>query len=121
MKKNYYLPFFFALSCFCSVSASFASESNEIEMNEKVVNPIGGQGDSHKGPETSIFIYQNAYVFFFGEDYAGCSVSLLLNNVVVFSAVVDENGLVTIPETFIGTYELQLAVGNVIYWAMVEL
>lgn len=103
------------------MSASVTSESNEIEMNEKVVNPLGGQGGPHKGPETTVIIYQDDNDFDFGGGYAGFGVSLLLNDVVVFSTVVDEDGLVTIPETFSGTYELQLAVGDVIYWAMIEL
>ena len=121
MKNIFLLIVIMLLSCFNNMAASVKSESHEIEMNEKVVNPIGGQGGPHKGPETSIFVCQDAHFFIFGRDYAGCAVSLLSNNVAVFSTVVDEDGQVTIPETFSGTYELQLVVGNTVYWAMVEL
>lgn len=102
------------------IKADVAAVDDPIILTEKIDNPIDGHGDPGKSL-TFLYIYQSGNVFFFDQSYEGCGVSLLLNDVVVFSAVVDEDGLVTIPETFIGTYELQLTVGDDIYWAMVEL
>ena len=121
MKRKIFLLLFILLSCLGVTFAETPPVEDLIVMTEKVKNPSGQHGDPTKQPATPIEIYQTDNVFFFGESFVGCAVSLLLNDVVMFSTEVDENGLVTIPETFIGTYELQLVVGDVVYWAMVEL
>lgn len=117
MKKLFVILFF----TIALTNVAMAIDSDLVILTEKIDNPISGNGGPSKQPSVSLEIYQTDNVFFFGESFVGCAVSLLVNDVVVFSTEVNENGLVTIPETFIGTYELQLAVGDVIYWAMVEL
>lgn len=121
MKIKFFVILFALFSCTVMIYAKVSASGDIVIMTEKVTNPSTQHGDPTKDPSSPLEIFQTDNVFFFGESYVGCVVSLLLNNVVVFSTVVDEDGLVTIPETFIGSYELQLAVGDVVYWAMVEL
>ena len=119
MKKLLFL-LVFSFAFFNMIKADVAAVDDPIILIEKFDNPIVGHEGPSKSP-TLLYMSQSGNVFFFDQSYEGCAVSLLLNDVVVYSAVVDEDGLVTLPDTFSGTYELQLAVGDVIYWAMVEL
>ena len=90
-------------------------------MNEKVVNPIGENDGPHKSSTSSILVYQNGWTLDFGQDYAGCPVYLLLNDVMVFSTIVGSDGLVMIPDSFIGIYELQIIIDTRVYSALIEL
>ena len=118
--KKYLTVLFYALAL-TGVAKASVMENVPIILSGKIDNPNGGNGGLGKMPATPLQIFQSDHVFLFGEPFVGCAVSLLSNNVAVFSTVVDEDGQVTIPETFSGTYELQLVVGNIVYWAMVEL
>ncbi|MBR6262941.1 MAG: hypothetical protein IKR05_06970 [Prevotella sp.] len=92
-----------------------------IVMSEKVTNPSGTHGEPHKSPDETLCIYQNDNYFYFGESFYGCAVTLLFNNVTVFSTAVDENGQVFVPTTLTGVFELQIIVDGVVYWAEVIL
>ena len=91
-----------------------------IVMSEKFDNPIGGHEGPGKSP-TTINVYQNGSTFYFGESFVGCTVTLLLNNVVVYSDIVASDGTVTFPESFSGTFELLLTVNTTTYGAFVTL
>ena len=57
----------------------------------------------------------------FDQSYEDCAVSLLLNNVTIFTSIVDENGQVIVPSSLTGVFELQITVDDVVYWAEVIL
>lgn len=100
--------------------AEITSVDDPIILTEKIDNPISGNGGPSKSPAL-LYMYQSGNVLSFNQSYEGCVVSLLLNNFTVYTTVVDDNGEVTIPETYSGTFELQISVGEVIYWAEIQL
>ena len=111
----------FTFAFFNMTKANVTGDDDQpVILTEKLDNPIGGHGGVGKSISV-LYIYQSGNIFYFGDEYEGCSVSLLLNNVTVFSTVVDENGQVAIPATLTGTFELHLIVGSVTYWGEVQL
>lgn len=120
MRRVIFLCTFIMLAIFY-VLAENVPNGDLVVMTEKVVITSGGHENPPKSPDTLLYIYQSDNVFFFGESYEGCIVSLLLDDVTVFSTIVDENGQVVVPSSFAGVFELQLTVDNVTYWAEVQL
>ena len=119
MKKLLFI-FAFSFAIFNQVKADVMANDDPIVLNEKIDNPIGAHEDPGKSP-TTINVYQNGSTFYFGESYIGCAVTLLLNNVVVYSDMVGIDGTVSFPESFSGTFELILTVGTTVYGAFVTL
>lgn len=119
MKKLFFL-LVFSFAIFNMIKADVTAVDDPIILTEKFINPIGGHGDTPKSL-TFLYVYQSGNVFYFGEAFVGCTVSLLYNNVTVFSTMVNENGQVVVPSTLTGVFELQITVDNVIYWAEVIL
>lgn len=107
------------LAIFTNMMASVCAGENVVVMTEKVNNPGGNNGDPHKGSGGTINAYQYGRFLDFGTDYSGNAVSLYLNDVVVYTTFINANGQLEIPETIIGTFELLLTVGDVIYSAYV--
>lgn len=110
-----------AMLAFYSVLAEEVPAGDLIVMTEKVIITSGQHEQPPKSPTSSLCIYQSDNVFYFGEAFVGCTVSLLYNNVTVFSTVVDVNGQVVIPSSLTGVFELQITVDAVVYWAEVIL
>lgn len=119
MKKLFFL-LVFSFAFFNMIKADVMVVDDPIILTEKNDNPISGHGSPGKSL-TYLYVYQSGNVFYFGEAFAGCTVSLLFNNVTVFSTVVNENGQVVVPSTLTGVFELQITVDDVIYWAEVIL
>ena len=119
MKKLLFV-FVFTFAFFNMIRADVTAVEDPIILTEKNDNPIGGHGGPSKSP-TFLYMYQSGNVFSFDQSYEGCAVSLLLNNVTIFTSVVDENGQVVVPTSLSGLFELQLNVDDVIYWAEVIL
>ncbi|MBQ4294553.1 MAG: hypothetical protein II755_03095 [Prevotella sp.] len=109
------------LAFFCMAYASILQDEVPVVMTEKVVNPNGSQNDPQRSPDATLVIYQSGRTFHFGETYAGNAVTLLLNEVEVYSGLVGNDGTVTFPESLIGTFELILTVGTTVYGAFVTL
>ena len=118
--KKLLVVFVFTFALFNMVKSNVMAVGNPIILTEKIDNPIGGHNGPSKSP-TFVYIYQSNNVFYFKEAFVGCMVSLLYNNVTVFSTVVDENGQVAIPSSLTGVFELQIAVGGAIYWTEILL
>ena len=76
-------------------------------------------------PRTPVVIpdvYIVGYTLSFDDSCIGCSITLLdEDECIVFMDVVDENGIVDIPNYLIGTFELQLVQGNITYSGEIEL
>ena len=119
MKKLLFI-FVFSFAFFHQVKADVMANDDPIVLNEKFDNPIGAHEGPGKSP-TTINVYQSGSTFYFGESYIGCAVTLLLNNVVVYSDMVGIDGTVSFPESFSGTFELILTVDTTVYGAFVTL
>lgn len=119
--KKLLLFLVFTFACFNLTKANVAADSIPIIMTQKIDNPGGGHGETPKSPEATWMIYQSGNSFYFGEALVGCTVTLLLNNVVVYSDFVGADGTVTIPASFTGTFELCLTIGTQVFSAEIEL
>ena len=119
--KNVCFIFVFVFAFFSMANANVTAVDDPIILTEKIDNPIGGHGDFPKSPEATLLIYQSGNTFYFGESLAGCTVTLLLNNVEVYSAIVGNDGTVTIPTSFTGTFELCITIGSQVFSAEIEL
>lgn len=119
--KKLLLLFVFAFAIVNLAKANVTDGDDPIIMTEKVDNPISGHGDPPKSPGSTLKIYQNGSTFYFGDSLVGCSVSILLNNVVAYTGTVGTDGTVTIPASFTGTFELQITIGSTVYSAYIDL
>ena len=101
------------------------AKNNEVEVHiiltEIVVNPDGSHNGPQRSLESTLVIYQSGNTFIFGEPLAGCSVNLLLDNVVVYSDFVGTDGTVTIPTSLTGTFELCVTIGTQVFSAEIVL
>ncbi len=119
--KRFFLLFVFAFALFNMTKADVTEVNAPIIMTEKFDNPIGDHGDFPKSPEATLLIYQSGNTFYFDESLACCTVTLLLNNVEVYSDIVGNDGTVTIPTSFTGTFELCITIGSQVFSAEIEL
>ena len=119
MKKVYFM-IVFAFAFFSLANANVMSVDDPIILTEKIDNPVGGHGDPGKSP-TFLYVYQDGNTFYFGESYAGCTVTLLSNNVEVYTDIVGNDGIVTIPTSFTDTFVLCITIGSQVFSAEIEL
>lgn len=121
MKNKLFLVIFMLMTTFSMTSAKNHEVEIPVIMTEKVKNPLDTQGTPPKSPEATLIIYQSGNTFIFGETHVGGTVTLLLNNVVVYSDFIGTDGTVTIPASFTGTFELCLTIGTQVFSAEIEL
>lgn len=101
------------------------SASSAVE-NDTIVLSIIGSGDHdgtpHKYPDLPIYAKQDGHVLKFGYDCVGCILSLLddEDNLVV-SLFIDSTGIVVLPDSLYGLYELRLIKDNYLYSAFILL
>ena len=119
MKKVFFITVF-VFAFLCLTNANVAAVDDPIILTEKIDNPVDGHGDPGKSP-TYLYVYQSDNVFYFGEAFLGCTVSLLCNNVEVYSDIVGNDGTVAIPTSFTGTFELCITIGPQVFSAEIEL
>ena len=119
--KKLFLLIVFAFSCFNLTKASVAADSIPIIMTQIIDKPIGEQGTPPKSPEATLLIHQDGSSFFFGQALAGCPVTLISDNAVVYSDIVGTDGIVTIPQSYTGTFELCITIGSQVFAAEIEL
>lgn len=120
MKKVLFITVFL-FAFFCLTNANVMAVGDPIIMTEKIDNPIDEHGEFPKSPESTLLIYQSGNTFYFGESYVGCAVTLLFNNVEVYTDIVGNDGTVTIPTNFTGSFELCITIDSHVFSAEIEL
>ena len=118
MRKSFVI--ILLLAFFGMAYASINQVEEPVVMTEKVVNPNGSQNDPQRSDSTLV-IYQSGRTFIFGSSFTGNVVTLLLNNVEVYSDIIGSDGTVTIPDGFIGRFELCLTIGLQVFSAEIDL
>ena len=114
----------FLISLLLFSAANIAS----LQADEPVIlhpKPIGngqGEGSMPRTPITIPEAYIDGYTLTFDESCIGCTITLFDGNgEIVYIDVVDENGVVEIPNTFVGTFELQLVRNGITFVGEIEL
>lgn len=114
--KKYLLAAALAFCAFSSVDA----------QKPIILNPLGiPEGSTnHHNPRSPILIpqvYLDDHLLTFDFSCIGSAVEILLGDTVVYTAIVDENGEVELPDYLIGIYELQLHRGSITFVGEIEL
>lgn len=92
-----------------------------------ILHPTSSSNEGNKDsftrePLAPVYVYQDGHTLTFESSCIGCTITLLNeNDVIVYIDVVDENGEVEIPTTFVGTYELQLVKDDITFVGEIEL
>lgn len=88
--------------------ANCTQGENSIPLSPKVDNPIGGHGNLPKGEIPDIYVWQDGYDLLFGQDYAGCLLTISAGDDIVYSAYIPVTGILSIPTSLSGTYDITL-------------
>lgn len=106
---------------FIAIMLLFATNIGFVQADEPVIlHPTGkhnkGKGNKPKSPIVIPEAYIDGYTLSFDESCIGCHVTLFDEDEnIVFTAIVDENGIVTLPDSLSGTFELQLERGSIMF------
>lgn len=114
--KKYLLA---AALAFCAFSSVDAQNTPVILQSRSINNEIG-----HKPARTPVLLpeaYLDDHLLTFDFSCIGSAVEILLGDTVVYTAIVDENGEVELPDYLIGIYELQLHRGSITFVGEIEL
>ncbi len=116
MNKSIIISLLIAMICFhCE---SLYSQNNEpVPLHIKTGSTIAnGNSNEQPGPARSPIYIPSVFLadhtLYFEESCIGCEVLILQDDEVVYSAVVDENGTVELPDALYGVYEIQLYQGS---------
>lgn len=102
------------------LSASSAVENDTITLS--IIEPGDNGGTPHKSPDLPINVEQDGHVLTFDYDCVGCILSLLgVDGNLVVSLLIDSTGIIVLPESLYGLYELRLIKDNYLYSAFILL
>lgn len=105
---------------FIAIMLLFATNITTMYADDPVIlNPTGSdpfQGNKHRTLTEPIYAYYEGFTLTFDTSCIGCPVTLLDEDEnIVFTAVVNAEGIVNLPDTLSGTFELQLERGGIIF------
>ena len=107
-----------------SIMLLFAANIATMQADDVILNPTSSheRGKKPKMPAAPIHADQDGFTITFGEGCIGCPITLFdEDDNIVFTAIVDENGIVTLPTNLSGTFVLQLERGSIIFVGEIEL
>ena len=105
----------------------FTANMMPTMAQDVILNPTnqGSGSNQGQGPRAPIVIPEadiDGYTLTFDNSCIGCTITLFDGNgEIVYIDVVDENGVVEIPDTFVGTFELQLVRNGITFVGEIEL
>lgn len=102
----------------------FATNITTMLGGDVILNPTSSheQGNKPKMPVAPIYVEQDGNTLTFNSSCIGCPITLIDEDEnIVFTAIVDEDGIVTLPTNLSGTFELQLERGSIIFVGEIEL
>ncbi len=86
----------------------------KVSAAEGFDNPNAGTTEPEKLPrntllvELSIDMYQIDHTLYFNPDYVGSQFDLEVNGRVIYTGIIDEEGIVTLPDYFVGDFDVIL-------------
>ena len=110
-----------AFVTFCGTAN--ADNPDQVITDSKIVNPGGQNGNMPRGPITYPNVYQDGHVFTADSMCYGETLRLVQGDVVVCEyPILEENGgEVVIPNYINGIFELQVQIGDIIFYGFVTL
>ena len=97
-----------------------------MNAEEVKFKPVRGSiGHSNRSPIRIPDAYIDGHTLTFDASCVGCTLTLVQDNIIVYSATVEENengeGEVVLPDYLTGKYELQLQLGSITFVGEIEL
>ena len=106
----------------------FTANLTHIQAGDiRILHPISDSNNNSKGtkprsPIAPIYVEQNDYTLSFDESCIGCSVTLIDDeDNIVYTDIVDENGIVELPNNLSGDYCIQIVRGRFCFWGYISL
>lgn len=102
----------------------FATNITTMLGGDVILNPTSSheQGNKPKMPAAPIHADQDGFTITFGEGCIGCPITLFDEDEnIVFTAIVNAEGIVNLPDSLSGTFELQLERGSITFVGEIEL
>ena len=84
-------------------------------------NPDLEIGNVHRTPILPILVEQDAGIFTFNKFFAGETIEILIEGIVLYTSIINEGGIIEIPESITGEVELRLIRESITYHAFVNL
>ena len=84
-------------------------------------NPDFEIGKVHRTPILPILVEQDAGIFTFNKSFAGETIEILIEGIVLYTSIINEGGIIEIPESITGEVELRLIRESITYHAFVNL
>lgn len=78
-------------------------------------------GKVHRTPILPILVEQDAGIFTFNKSFAGETIEILIEGIVLYTSIINEGGIIEIPESITGEVELRLIRESITYHAFVNL
>lgn len=103
------------LSAFLSVNAQ------RVILNPTHQDKSTEHNKLERSPIRIPSVYLEDTTLSFEASCIGCTITLLQNHNAVFTAIIDEDGIVVLPDYLFGVYELQLQFGSLTFVGEIEL
>lgn len=97
--------------------------SHQIELQSSILDPTSQHDGQHKGsvpvPQVSI----DNHTLYFGTQCDGCLLNIVdENNIIVYTMIIPTGTYsLVIPASFSGGYELQIVIGNYLFYGNIYL
>ena len=111
MKRLLIFLVFVVIASLGTVMADDPQGENTIELNPKFDNPIGGHGNLPKGEIPIVYAEQNGHDLYFDLEYAGCLLTLSDGEDIVYSTYIPVTGIVYLPSTLYGMFDITMYTG----------
>ena len=122
MAKHLFIFIAFLLASFSVMSATESHDSQTVRLTRKKTIPQNEQNPPHRSPDTTIEAYLDGYTLTFDASCIGCPLTLVDEEEnIVYATIIDNTGIVELPDTLSGIFELQIIRGNITFVGEIEL
>lgn len=99
--------------------------ANHVNLTPSSINKNTEHHNLSRTPIRIPDVFIEDYTLTFDSSCIGCNVTLLQDDIVIFTAIVEENddmeGEVVLPEFLEGQYEIRLEIGSIIFVGEIDL
>ena len=98
-----------------------AAHTQRVQMGGHYLDPSDEKPKKERAPMVPIYFDQDDHTFTFNSSLVGETVEVVIDDEVLYTTVVGEDGIVVVPEFISGEVELRLYRGSLVYHVKVEL
>ena len=105
----------------CTQVKLAAHTPQRVQMGGHYLDPSDEKPKKERAPMVPIYFDQDGHTFTFNPSLVGETVEVVIDDEVLYTTVVGEDGIVVVPEFISGEVELRLYRGSLVYHVKVEL